>query len=321
MLTKEVLSQQDVLKELTPEQITAIVTLSENDENAVIAEKTKRLAENLENDIKTVTGLDKNGGEKYFDYMKRVLSDYKTKAESGSNNEEIEKLQSTIADLETKLKNNAGDEDLKRQLQKATQDLSDSKSRVEQLETDLQKERTEAQTKLGEERKKLVNYEVSNLFNQALAGKKAKAGLNEETFKELVSVRTEKLLNSVTPEFIETDKGRVLQFRDNEGNIMTNPENLRNPFTASELILSKVGDLLHTDQQQNGTGTKPGQQNGGAVSVSGAKTQLEADELIRNQLHAQGKTTQDSDWNEAFNKIRDENEVHKLPTGYSGSAV
>ena len=92
-LTVEVLKANSVLAGLSDEQLAAITTLSANDENSVIAQKTGKIYGDLDADILSVTGIAKNGTEKTYDYAKRVLGEFKTKAESAVQ------LQSTIDTL------------------------------------------------------------------------------------------------------------------------------------------------------------------------------------------------------------------------------
>ena len=92
-LTVEVLKANSVLAGLSDEQLAAITTLSANDENSVIAQKTGKIYGDLDADILSVTGIAKNGTEKTYDYAKRGLGEFKTKAESAVQ------LQSTIDTL------------------------------------------------------------------------------------------------------------------------------------------------------------------------------------------------------------------------------
>ena len=84
MLTREILVANAALAGLTDEQIAAITTLSANDENSVIAKKTGEIYGGLDADILAASGIAKNGTEKTFDYAKRVVAEFKTKAESAS---------------------------------------------------------------------------------------------------------------------------------------------------------------------------------------------------------------------------------------------
>lgn len=72
-LTVEVLKANSVLAGLSDEQLAAITTLSANDENSVIAQKTGKIYGDLDADILSVTGIAKNGTEKTYDYAKGYL--------------------------------------------------------------------------------------------------------------------------------------------------------------------------------------------------------------------------------------------------------
>lgn len=58
-LTREILVANAALSGLTDEQINAITTLSQNDENSVIAKKTGEIYGNLDADILTASGVEK----------------------------------------------------------------------------------------------------------------------------------------------------------------------------------------------------------------------------------------------------------------------
>lgn len=64
MLTREILVANAALSGLSDEQIAAITTLSQNDENSVIAKKTGEIYGALDADILAVSGVAKNGAEK-----------------------------------------------------------------------------------------------------------------------------------------------------------------------------------------------------------------------------------------------------------------
>lgn len=64
-LTRDILVANAALSGLTDEQISAITTLSQNDENSVIAKKTGEIYGNLDADILTASGVEKNGTEKH----------------------------------------------------------------------------------------------------------------------------------------------------------------------------------------------------------------------------------------------------------------
>lgn len=73
MLTREILLANSTLAGLNAEQLEAIATLSQNDEAAVIAKKTSEIYGGLDADILVASGVEKSGGEKTYDYAKRVI--------------------------------------------------------------------------------------------------------------------------------------------------------------------------------------------------------------------------------------------------------
>lgn len=64
-LTQELIQANAATAGLTTEQINAIVTMSQNDESAVIAKKTGEIYGGLDNDIFAVSGIAKDGTEKH----------------------------------------------------------------------------------------------------------------------------------------------------------------------------------------------------------------------------------------------------------------
>ena len=82
MLTIEMLRQSSDLAGLTDNQLNAIAEMSRNDENTVIGTKIGALHGQYDTDILDITGIKKKDGEKSYDYAKRVLGEYKAKAES-----------------------------------------------------------------------------------------------------------------------------------------------------------------------------------------------------------------------------------------------
>ncbi|MGL5981136.1 MAG: hypothetical protein ACRCZY_09730, partial [Phocaeicola sp.] len=83
-LTAEVIKANEQLATLSDEQLSAIATLSLNDESAVLGARIGEIHGRYEADIKEIVGVDKNQGEKAYDYMKRVLGDYKGKVSTSS---------------------------------------------------------------------------------------------------------------------------------------------------------------------------------------------------------------------------------------------
>lgn len=301
MLTKELIEKQEALKGLTQEQVTAIVTLSENDENVVIANKVSEFATRIEQDFEAVTGIKKDPNEKYYDYIKRGGKTLKEHADQGGK---VSEYQEKITALEKQLKEKSSDPALKSRLDELQQQLTDEKARVSELQQLTEASKKDYEAKLGEKDSKFLEYRAQLELMEALKGKTPKAGLSQEVFGELVDVRIRSLLGKYTPELVQTSSGEVMQWRDSEGKILNNEQNGLAPFTSKELALNEVADIIDAGKKQNGTGTSSGKPSGSnrVISINGAKTKQEATEAIRQGLAAQGIAATDPKYQDAFDK-------------------
>lgn len=113
-------------------------------------------------DIFNVTGVKKRDGEKSYDYAKRVLGEYKTKADSVKTVQaELDAANVKVTELQTKLEKNAGNEEL-------TQQLKDAKAQVTQLQSKLKTEQDNYKTKEAEFNKQLKDVHVDYVFKLLL---------------------------------------------------------------------------------------------------------------------------------------------------------
>lgn len=313
MLTIEMLSQNPALQGLTDAQRTAIAEMSRNDENTVIGTRIGALHGQYDADIFSVTGVAKNDGEKSYDYNKRVLKEYKAKAESvNSIKNELAAAKAQVTDLNAKLAANAGNETL-------AQQLKDAKAQVSQLQAQLQTKEAEFNGKKGEYEKTIKDIHIDYAFQAATAGLKFKAGITEPVQKVLLSSAKAEILAKGTPDFIEENGQKKLVFRDASGNILNNPKNNLNPYTVKELVLgTSLKDVIDLGVQQPGGGTGPtvppgGSPGAGTLDFSGIKNQLEADRAIEAHLLASGLTRDSQEFAEESLKLRTENNVADLP--------
>ena len=79
MLTKETLIANEALAGLTEDQITAITTLSENDENTVIGQKFGEVYRQMDSTIEKATGIKRDGDEKTYLYLERATKAFADK--------------------------------------------------------------------------------------------------------------------------------------------------------------------------------------------------------------------------------------------------
>lgn len=313
MLTIEMLRQSSALTGLTDDQLNAIAEMSRNDENTVIGTKIGALHGQYDADILGITGIKKKDGEKSYDYAKRVLGEYKTKAESVKTIQtQLTAAQAQVAELQSKLEKGAGDETLKQQ-------LKDAKAQVTQLQTQLQTKETEFNTKKAEFDKTIKDTHVDYAFQAAIAGLKFKSGITEPIQKTLLNAAKAEVLAKGTPDFIEDGQGgKKLVIRGADGNILNNPKNNLNPYTMQELVMeTSLKDVIDTGRQQTGGGTggfgSGSGGTGGTLDLSGIKSQVEADKAIEAHLLANGLTRDSQEFADQSMQLRTENNVASLP--------
>lgn len=313
MLTTEMLRQSSALTGLTDDQLNAIAEMSRNDENTVIGTKIGALHGQYDADILGITGIKKKDGEKSYDYAKRVLGEYKTKAESTKTIQtQLTAAQAQVAELQSKLEKGAGDETLKQQ-------LKDAKAQVTQLQTQLQTKETEFNTKKAEFDKTIKDTHVDYAFQAAIAGLKFKSGITEPIQKTLLNAAKAEVLAKGTPDFIEDGQGgKKLVIRGADGNILNNPKNNLNPYTMQELVMeTSLKDVIDEGRQQIGGGTggfgSGSGGTGGTLDLSGIKSQVEADKAIEAHLLANGLTRDSQEFADQSMQLRTENNVASLP--------
>lgn len=312
MITIEMLNQSESLKGLTDAQKLAITTLSSNDEATVIGTKIGALHGQYDADILSISGISKADGEKSYDYLKRVLGEYKTKLDGTKTlSAQLEAQKKKVTELETKLAAGDSDEAVKQQ-------LKDARHQVTQLQTQLTAKTGELDRAKKDYEQKEKNLQVGFAFTNATAGIKFKADVSEPVKKILLAAAKDEILAKGTPDFVDDGNGgKKLVLRDAAGNTLNNPKNNLNPYTIEELIMeTSLKDVIDTGRQQSGGGTGPTKPNNHQtvnLDLSTAKTQQEADVQIENYLLSTGLTRDNVEFGNKALEIRNENNVSDLP--------
>lgn len=309
-LNAEIIAAQEPLKGLSEDQISTIVTLSQNDEETVIGSKIGELHGQYDKDVLSVTGINRNQGEKTYDYVKRVLGDYKSKAESASALQgTISSLNEKIAGYEKTIAEGKGNDVIAKQLKDAQDRAAALQTQYDTDKTNWEKERTQLSM-----REQTILMDVE--FEKALSSLKFKKEYTPAVIKTLVDSAKAQILNSAKPDWIDNGKGqKTLVFRDEAGTILNNPENKLNPFTVSDLLSTHLKDALEASRKIEGAGSKtPGKETQiEIVDISQATTQLAADEIIVKYLLQQGFVRGSAEFAAKQTAIRTENQIDKLP--------
>lgn len=310
-LTAAILRANAGLAALRDEQLSIIEELSRNDENTVIGARIGELHGQYDNDVLSVTGIAKNQGEKSYDYVKRILGDYKQKAAGAEAlNTQITELKTQIEGYKKTIAEGKGSEAVAQQLKDAQKQLADTQALFESKN----KEWEEKYNSLNNQyQQSLIDAE----FSKALQGMKFKSIYPESVQKTLIESAKRTVLSTAKPDWVEENGVRKLVFRDAAGNIMTNQENRLNPFTPGELLQRELKDVLDTGRQQRGAGTQGNQGGsggaGGSLDLTGITNQVDADNAISKHLMGLGYTRGSKEFSDEALKIRRENGVDKLP--------
>ncbi len=299
MLTTETLKANAALSGLTDEQLQVIATLSKNDEEVVIGRRIGELHGQYDKDILGVTGVEKNGTEKTYDYLKRVLADYKDRGTK------VTELTDKVKKLE---KAEGGDETLRQQ-------LKDEKALTTQLRAQIAEKDKALVDATKDYNTKLTQYKVDSAFDKVFAGLNFRQDISEAVQGALKTAARNEVASRGTLEFDSTLNTVVV--RDTNNEILRNPANSMNPYTLDELVReTSIKDVLLKEQRGAGSGPGTGGAGGGNVTLldlSAAKTQIDADKLIDNYLTSKGLSVESQDYWTEMAKLREDNNVNTLP--------
>ena len=312
MITIEMLAADAALAGLTDEQKNAIALMSKNDEEVVIGNRFREVYNRLDESIAKETGIPRNGDEKTYNYLERAARTLAAKANS------VDGLNTKIADLtkeRDKLKQQVaegGDEATRKQLAQAQKDLEAVRTQYDTLKADFDKAKTDHAAEL-------LGVQIDNVLAGAQAGLKFKAEFPQAATDTLLAQALTKI-KGMNPDFIDDGKGgKRLVFKGENGEIARDPENHLEPYTAEALLKKELRamGILDEGRQATGAGThqpQQQQQQGGApVDVSMARTQQEADNIIHNQLNAQGLVRGSKKYQEAYDAAWRDNNINTLP--------
>lgn len=312
MITEEMLGQQEVLNGLTDEQKQAICTLSKNDEEVVIGNRFREVYNKLDETIARETGIARDGDEKTYLYLERAAKQLKGEADKvGGLQAKVNELNTVKTKLEKAIQDGTADEETKKKLAQAQRDLT---SVTEQFNT----LKTEHDGLVKKHAAEMMNVRIENELAQAVGGIKFKGEFPKAAIDTLLQQTIQKV-KGMSPEYIDDGQGgKRLQFKDAQGAVMRNPENQLLPYTAGELLTKelKAMGIVDEGRQAAGGGTTPpagGGGQSGAVDVTGARTQTEAQDIIARALMARGIVNGSKQFQEEMTKAWKDNNISSLP--------
>jgi len=311
MITIEMLAADAALAGLTDEQKNAIALMSKNDEEVVIGNRFREVYNQLDATIAKETGIARNGDEKTYLYLERAAKQLAAKANS------VDGLNTKIADLtkeRDKLKQQVaegGDEATRKQLAQAQKDLDAVRTQYDTLKADFDKAKTDHAAEL-------LGVQIDNVLVGAQAGLKFKPEFPQAATDTLLAQALSKI-KGMNPDFIDDGKGgKRLVFMGENGEIARDPENHLEPYTAEALLKKELRAMGILDEGRQAIGTSTHQpqqqkQQNAPVDLSMARTQQEADNIIHNQLNAQGLVRGSKKYQEAYDAAWRDNNINTLP--------
>lgn len=309
MLTVEMLRGNAALAGLTDEQLNSIAVMSQNDENTVIGNRIGALHGQYDTDISSISGITKNEGEKSYDYMKRVMTGYKSAAASADTlKTEITGLKAEKEKLQKQLESGSADATLK-------QALKDTEARLSQARAKYETSKTELENTKKSYEAKIKDIQVDYAFDKAIAGMTFKADVDDSVKAVLLKDAKQQVLAKGTPDFVEINGVRTLVFRDANGLTLNNPTNLA-PLTISEMLsnVDSLKSILGTGAAGAGTRTvPPASTTDPVLQMSQARSQVEADNIIEKYLMDKGYTRYSKEFITESTKLRAQYNVDKLP--------
>lgn len=233
------MDKAEALKYIETKGDSKFVVRTEEEENAFLANHAKKIEEEVipskiselhtryDEDIFAVTGLRKNANEKTYDFTKRVLAEFKTKAEKASVLEtEMDSLKKQITD---------GTAD-----KKTLQDLEAVQKAYKELEDKHTKE-------VGSLKSEHEKFKIQSEIRAALTGMAFKKNIPEAALRAL----TEQTIGELTNQASYAD-GKLV-FMEN-GVPKRNPHNALNPYTANEILKERFKDIIETGNPVKGPG-------------------------------------------------------------------
>lgn len=313
MITIEMLQQQSALNGLTDEQKNAIVTLSKNDEEAVISKRFGEVYRQMDETIARETGIQRNGDEKTYVYLERAARELATKVNSIAGlNTRITELTTERDRLKKAVEDGTGDEKLRKDLQQAQRDLESVTNQYNTLKADYDKQKADHAAEL-------INFRIDNELATAKGGIKFKGDLPQTATDVLMKQAIGKI-KSLKHEYVDDGNGgQRLVFIDANGAQMRNPEKQLEFFTVGDLLTKELKAMGVLDEGRKATGIsttppKVSTQNGAIVlDLSGVRTQTQAQEVIAQTLMKQGLANGSKAFQEAMTQAWKDNNVKSLP--------
>lgn len=284
MKADEKLQQQVIDNVLASDKGKSIIkkaqdTAIENGVEAIINTKIGETHQKYENDVKELFGIDKEDGEKGYQYLKRAGGITKDK----------------ISELETKVAEGSGDKELV--------------GRYESLKGDYDKLKNQAQVDNDTSIKKMS--ELNSTIKRNAINVEVQKAVSKLTFKEDLPEYSKMFIDAEVDKIVKSAEivDENIVYKDAEGKTIIDGQ--YNTMPIEDIVKSKLSEIIDSgDGKKGGNGGKPVQK---LVSKDGkltidlgeVKTQSEATDLVDEQCRANGITLGSKDWNDLRDEVKE----------------
>lgn len=315
MLKVDILKANEKLKALPDDVLAEIESMSKSDEKTQIDAALKTHKDRIDKDIEGITGVPKPNDTPTHVYLKSSLTSLSEKAKEAANAEkykaDFEKSTKEIESLKKQIAE-GGDGATKKLVASLEQKLEDERNTLAALKKQKEDAEKDLADKLAKSEADRTKADIVNSINQHVksAGLKYNEAVPANIMEEMVQTRQQKFIASLKA---ERDENGNLVFRGEDGKILK--DSSLQPVKAGDLYAKQNADLFakHT-QSGGGTESRGGGGGGGSLDLSGAKSQIQADEMIKQYVHKnEGLTTSSDGYSERLIELRTQNKVADLP--------
>lgn len=214
-----------------------------------IGDRIGKVYGDLDKDIETTTGKQKPPGVKTYDFLKDILSDYKSRADS------VLLMERELTEAKKALREKGSDSELKAQ-------YDNLEKRYNEAIDNFKREKSEMEGKFQKQR-------IGSMIDNAMSKVKVNKNIPESAVKALLNTTRNELLESAVL------KDEELQFKKGDDILV---DSTYAPVKIDALLSERLKDILDTGGK-TGTGTQPGQTAGSGEIVPPDSAMVSKDEL------------------------------------------
>jgi hypothetical protein len=267
MITTDDLKTLGVAEDKAAQVIEALGDVSQKLTSETIVEKrVKKAFDDMDLETLSLTKVPKKDGEMATEYRKRAVNEFASKQIDSKANE----LNAKIADLETRSKENGGNESLKKELEK----LKDERTKREaEYMTSFEAKTKEVNDKYENLQKEYDGFKKISTLKTSIP-----TGIKKEYSHEYVQFVIDKAIQKALTIYPKVDN-------DKDGNvILGNPEKFES-IKANDFFKTELKDILEEQRNMSGGGgSGTGEQKQSELIIDESLTSVEKESKMKDYL-------------------------------------